>query len=122
MEEQRSPKPRVAGSIPARRAMATKIDVPFTPEQVEYLEKYQTSQTVHPYTCRNRDKPGHVWDEKYGDKGALEPCEKGLYCPTCNEYQTWAWDHGDFFMTYSEMFDRLKGNDDGDPGAPTQES
>lgn len=51
---------------------------PFTSEQIEKLNKYQSNSFVHPYTCKN----GHI----------LIPEKEGLICYKCYYSQNWIHD------------------------------
>ena len=66
----------------------TKITAPFTPEQVQGLDLWQSAAGFHPSTCANRaDHP--VMD---GDKGVLIPTVRGWVCQFCDYTQDWAHD------------------------------
>ncbi len=54
------------------------MNVPFTPEQVLALRRWQAADTVHPFTCCN-----HMTMEVY---------EHGFVCPKCARVQTWCHD------------------------------
>lgn len=71
------------------------ISAPFTPEQVEALNKFQQRQNFHPFTCGNRGDPPHQEDmERLGltDLGLLKATPLGWVCHSCAYTQTWA--HG----------------------------
>ncbi|TXI09603.1 MAG: hypothetical protein E6Q76_05295 [Rhizobium sp.] len=55
------------------------------PAFVQYLNEHQCgvsdTLTGHPYTCRNRDQPGH--GTAGGDKGLLIATAQGWRCPYC---------------------------------------
>lgn len=56
-----------------------KIRAPFSPEQVEQLNRYQVSGLFHPFTCYN----GHPAVAR----------EDGWFCPLDIAYhQDWAWE------------------------------
>lgn len=57
------------------------IKAPFTPEQIDALNKYQNSGIFHPYTCGN---------EKC--RQDLIATENGWICPCCEYTQNWAHD------------------------------
>lgn len=64
------------------------IIAPFTDEQVEALTVWQNADTVHPFTCGNRD--GHPLDPE-GDYGVLVATNDGWICRHCKYKQEWAW-------------------------------
>lgn len=71
------------------------IQVPWTAEQIEGLNRYQQNRRVHPYTCGNRSAPGHKeYAEAHGERdvGILIATERGWVCPVCDYTQEWA--HG----------------------------
>lgn len=53
---------------------------PWTPEQVEALNRWQETDRVHPFTCAS-DHDG---------ERRLIAAEDGWRCPTCEYRQTWA--------------------------------
>lgn len=58
--------------------MIAKIIAPWTPEQVDSLNAYQTSGAFHPYTCvTHSDEP-------------LVATPAGWTCPCCSYRQDWA--------------------------------
>lgn len=64
------------------------VNAPFTPRQVVNLWHFQSSDDVHPFTCRQRgDHP-----ELNGDKGVLIPTTRGWICQFCDYTQDWAHD------------------------------
>jgi hypothetical protein len=73
----------------------SKIEPPWTPVQVSALNSWQRRGSVHPFTCGNRDAPGH---EAYarqlgqGDHGILIAEKTGWRCPVCGYRQYWAHD------------------------------
>jgi len=77
---------------------ATKVQSPFSKEQVEYLNAYQESGLMHPYTC---PKP-------HPDEGerVLVAATAGWWCPEkgCPYKQNWA--HA--FMADPEFLDTLR--------------
>ncbi len=66
-----------------------RIHAPFTEEQVEGLNRWQRSTTVHPFTCAHRE--GHPMDPE-GDYGVLVAKPEGWTCRHCDYTQDWAWD------------------------------
>lgn len=64
------------------------IRAPWTPEQVEALNRWQASDFVHPYTC------GHCRDADpdfpLRDEHRLTATQSGWVCPTCHYTQDWA--------------------------------
>jgi hypothetical protein len=68
--------------------IADKITAPFTLEQVKYLNAFQKSGWMHPFTCGfNRTDANHLDGE-----GVLVATEAGWICPFCPYTQDWA--HG----------------------------
>lgn len=84
-----------------------KIQAPFTPAQVQYLNERQChvdgSMPIHPFTCPNRGD-GITYDEsgaadvslathstEGGDRGLLIATEQGWICPHCGYTQPWAY-------------------------------
>lgn len=82
------------------------IQAPFTPEQVDQLNRYQVGVGSifggHPFTCANRDA-GITSDTngvsntmhathgtEGGDRGVLIATEAGWVCPHCGHTQDWA--------------------------------
>lgn len=63
------------------------LHAPFTKEAVDALNKYQSLDLHHRYTCGNKTHRNHV----DGD-GVLKATEDGLICG-CGYKQTWAHDH-----------------------------
>ncbi len=56
------------------------LKAPWTPEQVEALNRYQSSGFVHEFTCGG-DHPG---------SRVLLATTEGWRCPTCDSRQDWA--------------------------------
>ena len=72
-----------------------KIEAPFTPEQVSYLNAFQNSGRFHPFTCGgDRGDEAHTAyrAEHGGDFGQLVATAEGWICPVCGYRQTWAHD------------------------------
>jgi hypothetical protein len=67
------------------------ICAPFTPEQVEALNEFQTAGQMHPFTCANRGDEGHIRREG-SDLGQLIATPNGWTCPDCDYTQDWAHD------------------------------
>lgn len=61
---------------------------PFTPDQVQALERQQQNRTLHPFTCPNRSDGNHR--ENDIDLGALVPTVRGWICQYCDYTQGWA--------------------------------
>ena len=60
---------------------------PWTKDQVENLEKWQTTGWVHPFTCFGE---GDCKINEREDQGILQPTVDGWICP-CGKYtQNWA--------------------------------
>lgn len=68
------------------------LRAPFSPTQVEALNRWQATRRVHPFTCGNREN--HPLDPE-GDYGVLVATESGWVCRHCDYTQSWAHD----FMT-----------------------
>ena len=97
---------------------STIINTPFTEEQVESLNAYQTSGVFHEYTCGNDDCPGKsryvegrpgfaeiVRGLSTGD--ILVATTEGWACPSCNYTQDWALTFmGDW--SWKEMLQRIR--------------
>jgi hypothetical protein len=64
-----------------------KVSAPWTPEQVDSLNRYQESGLMHPYTCPNRGT-GHP--DGAADRGVLVATVDGWTCPDCTYTQDWA--------------------------------
>jgi len=60
------------------------IKTPFTPEQVEQLNRFQSLGNVHPFTCGN--------NSRHRD---LVATESGWKCLDCDYTQQWAHGHMD---------------------------
>lgn len=72
-----------------------KIEAPWTDQQVKALNKYQTCEYNHPFTCGN-EGCNHV---------TLIAITDGWICPKCKKWvQTWAWD----FMT-TDLWKQIHG-------------
>ncbi|MFI5814894.1 hypothetical protein ACIA7S_28545 [Streptomyces sp. NPDC051643] len=63
----------------------TFIAPPWTPDQVENLNRRQEASLTHPFTCGQRE-------HHYGDPGVLVADVDGWHCPVedCGYRQTWA--------------------------------
>lgn len=73
--------------------MTTKqTTAPWTQEQVESLNDFQTSGAFHPFTCGQcRDTLGTgSWPEPINER-LLVATQAGWTCPTCDYTQNWAW-------------------------------
>lgn len=66
-------------------AHLAKIEAPFTDEQVEGLNWYQTKAPMHPFTCGRRDI-GHP------SEAVLRATNDGWVCDYCTYTQDWAWE------------------------------
>lgn len=67
------------------------IEAPFTYEQVDALNRWQTRGDVHPFTCPNRTNGVHkARAERGGDLGALLATPEGWICGDCDYTQFWA--------------------------------
>lgn len=77
------------------------IEAPFTPEQVEALNTWQSTGVVHPFTCGS----GRRKDADHLDgEGILKATPQGWVCPYCNYTQDWA--HA--FMADLEALETMK--------------
>lgn len=65
-----------------------RIYAPFTPEQVEALNRYQQSDHVQPFTCGRRGDGLH--GELWSDTGTLVATIDGWICCWCDYKQNWA--------------------------------
>jgi len=54
------------------------VYAPFTKEQVEALQKWQSDKTKHPFTCECGNK--------------LSPHVNGWFCPVCFMVQSWCYE------------------------------
>lgn len=61
------------------------IFAPWTKKQVDALNRWQTIENVHPYTCGNRTE-NHC-------QGVLKATIDGWICPFCDYKQNWAFDY-----------------------------
>jgi len=63
-----------------------RVKAPFTDEQVDAINQWQNTSTVHPLTCGS----GNRKDEKHLDgEGILVASKDGLVCPYCDYKQDW---------------------------------
>jgi len=62
------------------------IKAPWTPEQVESANAYQTSGVFHEFTCGTKEK------QASGSSGAQIATSNGWVCPSCDYTQDWAHD------------------------------
>lgn len=72
---------------------STVIRAPWTPDQVEALNRYQHLGHYHAYTCGgDRSDAAHVTyqAEHGGDHGQLVATADGWICPVCGYRQDWA--------------------------------
>ena len=79
---------------------------PWTPEQVEALNKWQREGPFHPFTCGGDrgDEAHRKYAEQNNDPdfGLLVATPEGWKCPVCDYKQDWA---HDFMMTPFEIVD-----------------
>lgn len=72
---------------------------PWSPEQVDALNRWQNNGHVHPFTCgsgRRMDAAHRSYQAEFGgDHGQLVATPDGWKCPACDYRQNWAHD----FMT-----------------------
>lgn len=62
------------------------VKAPFTTQQVETINRYQSNEFVHPLTCGS----GNRTDERHTDgEGVLVAYKAGLSCPFCGYSQNW---------------------------------
>jgi len=72
------------------------VFAPFTPEQVEALNKYQKSGAFHPFTCGISSlpvrsyKPNPNCEKSNNGEGILIATAEGWICPCGNYKQNWA--------------------------------
>lgn len=70
------------------------IRAPWSPDQVDALNRYQRQGNFHPFTCggNRADKAHRDWAMKNGDRyqGLLVATAKGWVCPVCGYTQDWA--------------------------------
>lgn len=69
------------------------IRTPWTPEQVEKLNRYQRSDWTHSFTCdgdRSDESHRAYQTEHGGDLGQLVATDAGWICPVCRYRQDWA--------------------------------
>jgi hypothetical protein len=64
------------------------IRAPWTPEQVEGLNRWQMSDYVHPYTCGSGYRTNK--DIHPDGEGKLVATANGWVCPNCDYTQDWA--------------------------------
>lgn len=64
----------------------TNVKAPWSEEQVDTLNRLQTSGVLHPFTCRRRG-------EHEVDNDILVAAVDGWACPSCDYTQDWAYDH-----------------------------
>ncbi len=57
----------------------SKLEAPFTAEQVVALNRWQQRGDIHPFTCGN--------DSRHA---VLVATEEGWHCPDCDYRQRWA--------------------------------
>lgn len=70
-----------------------KITPPWTAEEVEALNAFQTDGRFHPFTCGNKDRHPQIehpsgWTETVGE--VLVATEHGWTCTHCDYTQKWA--------------------------------
>jgi len=83
-----------------------RINAPFTPEQVEFLNQYQESGRFHPFTCCSGDETtqsckrrkasdgranGEIVPYNKENEGVLIASESGWVCPCGESTQDWAY-------------------------------
>jgi hypothetical protein len=90
------------------------VTAPFTAEQVQILNLFQSSGAMHPFTCGRRS-------EHPDNEGILSATEDGWHCPVeeCQYTQSWAhWfmaDHewvDSMIRSHQRLFGELQGDDD----------
>lgn len=67
------------------RLAPPRLRAPFTPEQVDMLNRYQADDTVHGYTCEH-------WHGDPASRRLLVATTRGWICRYCDYTQNWA--HG----------------------------
>lgn len=83
----------------------SKITAPFTPEQVEQLNRFQQLGITHPFTCATpkKHKPAHP-ALRTPVHDVLIATTEGWKCPICDYTKNWA--HA--FMADKEMIDKME--------------
>jgi len=70
------------------------VKAPWTEEQVNKLNEFQSSRRMHPFTCGsgNRTDEAHkTYQAQHGgDFGQLVATTDGWRCPVCDYRQDWA--------------------------------
>lgn len=93
-----------------------KIEVPFTQEQIDYLNLWQNGP-VHPFTCSGHNIP-ECTRASGESEGILIATSDGWICP-CGKYtQNWAHDFmgdGSALKIFHDGLDKLKARRDSNP-------
>lgn len=63
---------------------------PWTQEEVDALNAFQTSGRMHPFTCPDRNSTYTPHSDDLGDVGVLVATPEGFRCPDCGYGQSWA--------------------------------
>ncbi len=66
-----------------------KVVPPYTLDQVDSINGYQTSSQFHPFTCVNRHDGNSGTFAPLWEVSVLVADESGLYCLGCDYRQTW---------------------------------
>ena len=77
----------------SEQSLSKRITAPFTVEQVYYLNKYQSLDSVHPFTCIrqvNYEVNAKDHDLDLGGRSKLVATVNGWICPYCDYTQNWA--------------------------------
>lgn len=82
------------------------LKAPWTPEQVQHLNKWQEGMGVHPFTCGRFHKEPHN----------LVATEFGWVCsqPQCDYWQDWCHDYmanGEWLSAVTRTLERIKRGD-----------
>jgi hypothetical protein len=76
--------------------MTTKILAPWSNDQVDKLNEFQTCGRMHPFTCgsghRSDMRHSAIADALNSDLGQLIATRQGWVCPACSYAQHWAHD------------------------------
>ena len=67
----------------------SKIEAPWTIEQVRALNRYQRGRWMHPFTCGSGNRTDSI---HLDGEGILVAVESGWICPFCDYTQNWAHD------------------------------
>lgn len=86
LSKDREPLSSVTCSQPPRnrnRGEIMRVTAPFSVSQIHALQRYQTLNHVHPFTCINSRRLDHGWLPMFASR-------LGFICPYCEHRQNWA--------------------------------